>query len=126
MPQLAKDCIDSWHRHMPDWEYKLWNEDNFEVDAVPYVREAYLARKYAFVSDYVRLYALEKEGGVYLDVDFTIFKPFDALLCHKAFAGFEGSKYQPVMMGVCASEAHGEWVSEMLNAYSDRHFTLPD
>ena len=65
MPQLAKDCIASWHKYMPDWEYKLWNEDNFDVDSVPYVKEAYEARKFAFVSDYVRLYALYTDGGLY-------------------------------------------------------------
>ena len=57
MPQLALDCIASWHKYMPDWEYKLWNEDNFDINAVPYVKEAYEAKKYAFVSDYVRLYS---------------------------------------------------------------------
>lgn len=126
MPQQAKDCIASWHKYMPDWEYKLWNEDNFDVTSLPYVKEAYEAKKFAFVSDYVRLWALYNEGGLYLDVDFEVFKPFDELLVHKAFAGFEGSKHQPVMMGVCASEPHGEWVTEMLNAYQDRHFVLPN
>lgn len=126
MPQLAKDCIASWHEHMPDWEYKLWNEDNFDVSMTAYTREAYENRKYAFVSDFVRLYILEREGGVYMDVDFMVYKPFDELLCYKAFAGFEGSKHQPVMMGVCGSEAHGDWVSEMLDAYHDRHFVRTD
>lgn len=124
MPQLAKDCIAGWHKLMPDWEYKLWDEEAFDIDAVPYTREAYQAGKYAFVSDYVRLVALEREGGVYMDVDFEVYKPFDDLLFHHAFAGFEGSKHQPVMMGVCASEPHGEWVNQMLEAYKDRHFIL--
>lgn len=126
MPDLAQKCIATWHEHMPDWEYKLWNEDNFDLQSIPYTREAYEAKKYAFVSDYVRLWALYNEGGLYLDVDFEVFKPFDDLLDRKAFAGFEGSKHQPVMMGVCASEPHVEWVTEMLNAYQDRHFILPD
>lgn len=126
MPQLAKDCIASWHRHMPDWEYCFWNEDNFDVNGIPYTAEAYETGKFAFVSDYVRLYALEHEGGVYLDVDFEVYRPFDDLLCYHAFAGVEGSKHQPVMMGVCASEPHGEWVTEMLQAYQNRHFVNPD
>lgn len=124
MPQLTKDCIASWHRYMPDWEYKLWNEDAFDVASTAYTREAYQEGKYAFVSDYVRLVALEREGGVYLDVDFEVYKPFDDLLGYHAFAGFEGSKRQPVMMGVCASEAHGEWVKQMLEAYKDRRFIV--
>ena len=126
MPQLAKNCIATWRKHMPDWEYKLWNEDNFDISSTLYTKEAYTVGKYAFVSDYVRLYALKQEGGVYLDVDFEVYKPFDDLLYHRAFAGFEGSKHQPVMMGVCASEANGEWVSEMLNAYQGRHFLKSD
>lgn len=125
-PELAQKCLASWHKTMPDWQFKLWNEDNFNVNIHPYTKEAYEAGKFAFVSDYVRLFALEQEGGVYLDVDFEVYKPFDDLLSFRAFAGFEGSKYHPVMMGVCGSEAHGEWISEMLRAYNDRHFLLPD
>jgi len=111
---------------MPDWEYKLWNEDNFDVYCNDYCREAYEARKFAFVSDYVRLWALEREGGLYMDVDFEVFKSFEPLLVHSAFAGFEGSKRNPVMMGVCASQPHGEWITEMLDSYNDRHFILTD
>ena len=70
MPELALKCIESWHRYMPDYEYKLWNEDNFEVGSFIYTKEAYQARKFAFVSDVVRLKALAEEGGIYLDVDF--------------------------------------------------------
>lgn len=126
MPELAQKCIVSWHKLMPDWEFKLWNEDNFDINSVPYTMEAYESMKYAFVSDYVRLWALYHEGGLYLDVDFEVFKPFDDLLDYKAFAGFEGSKHLPVMMGVCASEPHGDWVAEMLNAYDGRHFINSD
>ena len=122
MPQLAKDCIATWHKYMPDWEYKLWYEDNFDVDICIYSSEAYKAGKFAFVSDYTRLWALKHEGGVYLDVDFEVYKPFDDLLHLKAFACIEGSKRNPVMMGVCASEANSEWVTEMMEAYHNRHF----
>lgn len=124
LPQLAIDCMASWHRYMPDWEYKLWNEENFDVESNVYTNEAYALGKYAFVSDYVRLWALEREGGLYLDVDFEVYKPFDDLLDYHAFAGVEGSKHQPVMMGVCASEPHGEWVGEMLQAYQNRRFVV--
>lgn len=126
MPQLALDCIASWHKFMPDWEYKLWNEDNFDINVVPYVKEAYEAKKYAFVSDYVRLYALYNEGGVYFDVDFEVYKSFDNLLHWEAFAGFEGSKYSPLMMGVIASKPYGLWVKEQLDHYQERHFMNED
>lgn len=126
MPQLAKDCIASWHKYMPDWEYVLWNEDNFDVNSVPYTKEAYETKKYAFVSDYVRLWALERVGGIYLDTDVEVFKAFEDLLDNKAFAGFEGSKHLPVGTCVMATEANGEWVSEMLKAYLERHFLKED
>ena len=126
MPQLAKDCIASWHKYMPDWEYKLWNEDNFDVGSTPYTEEAHAAGKFAFVSDYVRLWALEREGGMYLDTDVTVFKSFEPLLGRHAFAGFEGSKHLPIGTCVMASEPHGVWVSEMLEAYRERHFFFPD
>ena len=126
MPEQAKQCIASWHKFMPDWEYKLWNEDNFDVEVNAYAKEAYEARKFAFVSDYVRLWALEREGGLYLDTDVEVFKSFEDLLELKAFAGFEGSKHLPVGTCVMASEAHGEWVVEQLEAYRDRHFLTPD
>ena len=124
MPELALKCIDSWHKFMPDYEYILWNEDSFDISSLPYTREAYEARRYAFVSDVVRLKALSEKGGIYLDVDFRVYKPFDDLLHHTAFAGFEGSKHSPVMMGVIASEAGGEWINEQLAAYRGRHFII--
>ena len=124
MPDLAQRCIASWHHCMPDYEFKLWDEHNFDVDSVAYTKEAYAEKKYAFVSDYVRLKALKEEGGLYFDVDFFVYKAFDPLLEYRAFAGFEGSKTNPVMMGVIASEPDGEWVSEQLKLYENRHFLV--
>lgn len=124
LPDLALKCIESWHQYMPDYGYTLWNEDSFDVESMPYTREAYEAGKFAFVSDVVRLKALQDIGGIYLDVDFEVFKSFDRLLSYKAFAGFEGSKHNPVMMGVIASEPYGEWVTEQLENYQGRHFLV--
>ena len=126
MPDLAIKCIESWHNHMPDYEYKLWNEDNFDVNSVPYVKEAYEARKYAFVTDYVRLYALYTEGGVYMDTDVEVLKPYDDLLGLSGFTGYEGSKYLPPVTGTMASEAGNLWVKEQLDAYDGIHFLLED
>lgn len=126
MPEQAQRCIASWHEHMPDYEFRHWNEDNFDLGMNAYAKEAYEARKFAFVSDFVRLWALEREGGIYLDTDVEVFKPFNDLLGYHAFAGFEGSKHRPVGTCVMASEAHGAWVSEQLEAYRDRHFVKAD
>lgn len=128
MPKLAEECIASWRKHMPDWEYRRWDEANFDIASAPlYVRQAYEAKKFAFVSDYVRLWALEQYGGLYMDVDFKVYRPFDELMDkYAAFAGYEGSKRQPVMMGVIASEPHGAWVSDMLSTYQFREFIKDD
>lgn len=125
---LAEQCLASWHQHMPDWQIMRWNESNFDIAVAPlYVRQAYEARKFAFVSDYVRLWALEQYGGLYMDVDFMVYRPFDDLMNrYPAFAGYEGSKRQPVMQGVLASEPHGAWVKDMLSTYKTRSFIKPD
>lgn len=126
MPELAQRCIDSWHRFMPDWEYRLWNEDSFDVRSHPYTKEAYEAGMFAFVSDYVRLWALATEGGVYLDTDVEVFRSFDTILAYQAFAGFEGSKHLPLGTCVMASEASGKWIQEMLGYYAGRRFVQED
>ena len=126
MPELALNCIESWHKYLPDYEYKLWNEDNFDIDSNQYVKEAYKAKKYAFVTDYVRLFALYTEGGIYMDTDVEVLKSYDALLELRAFTGYEGSKFHPPVTGTMASEAGGEWVKEQLDSYRDASFILPD
>ena len=126
MPEDVLRCIDSWHTFMPDWEYVLWNEDNFDISLYPYAQEAYEAKKYAFVSDVARLYALKHRGGVYLDTDVLVYKAFDPLLKYNAFAGFEGSKRCPVGTCVIGSEADGEWVCKQLDDYEKRRFVRPD
>lgn len=128
LPELAEKCIASWKKHMPEWEYMRWDETNFNIATAPlYVRQAYESRKYAFVSDYVRLWALEQFGGLYMDVDFLVHRSFDDLLTHyAAFAGVEGCKRQPVMMGVIASEPHGAWIKDMLRTYDTRTFIKED
>ena len=141
MPELVDRCIASWHTHMPDWEFKAWTEASLSQTLSPreggedcwlehmprYVQEAYAAKKYAFVSDYVRLWALEREGGLYMDVDFEVYRPFDEPMeQYDAFAGYEGSKHTPVMMGVLAAKAHHPWIQGMLQTYADRAFVLAD
>ena len=126
MPELALKCIKSWHRLMPDYEYKLWNEDNFDIHINPYVEEAYQAGKYAFVTDFVRLYALYTEGGIYMDTDVEVLKPYDDLLDLPGFTGYEGSKYLPPVTGTMASAPGNTWVKEQLDAYDGAHFILED
>ena len=126
MPELALKCIESWHRYLPDYTMKLWNEDSFDINTVTYVKEAYEARKYAFVTDYIRLYALYHEGGIYMDTDVEVLKPLDDLLDLPAFSGYESNKFTNFPTGLMASAAGGVWVKEQLDYYTDRHFILPD
>lgn len=122
----AKRCIETWHKFMPDYEFKHWTADNFDVNSIPYVKEAMVAKKFAFAADYVRLFTLYTEGGIYLDCDIEVFKPFDDILHYKAFVGFEGSKHTPVMGAMMASEAGGVWVKEQLDEYNGLHFLKAD
>lgn len=124
MPELAQKCIASWEKYLPEYEIKEWNEDNFNLDLYPYVREAYDNRKFAFVTDVVRLYALYVEGGVYMDTDVEVLKPLDRFLSHPAFSGFEDDIH--ISTGIMASEKNGMWAKWQLDYYVDKHFVKED
>ena len=93
--RLIKRCIESWRKYFPETENEFieWNESNFDVNHNLYTRQAYEAEKYAFVSDYVRFWALEKFGGIYFDTDVEVIKPFGDILEDEGFAGFETKQY---------------------------------
>lgn len=127
LSSLAEQCLASWQVHMPDWQYMRWDESNFDIAAAPlYVRQAYEAKKYAFVSDYVRLWALEKYGGVYMDTDVEVIKSFNPLLSDAAFIGFEESNVHLSGTCVMGCEPHCRWVQDMLALYNDISFVKPD
>jgi hypothetical protein len=89
LPDLAVRCIESWRKFLPDYEVKEWNEENFDVNAITYTREAYAEKKYAFVSDYARFWILYNYGGLYFDTDVEIIKPLDEIVNRGAFMGCE-------------------------------------
>ena len=91
LPEDAKKCIASWKKYLPNYEIKEWNESNFDANCCPYVKEAYEAQKYAFVSDYVRFYVLYQEGGLYFDTDVEVIKNMDSIIVAGNFMGFEKS-----------------------------------
>lgn len=105
LPSLALKCIASWKKYLPDYEIKEWNEDNFDVNIIPYTQEAYAAGKYAFVSDYARFWILYKYGGIYFDTDVEMIRPIDDII---AAGGFMGSETDPNSMQInflhCDSE----------------------
>lgn len=124
MPDLAIKCIASWKEYLPEYKMILWNEDSFDINSVPYVKEAYEAKKYAFVTDYVRLYALYNMGGIYMDTDVEVLKPLDCFLHLPAFSGFEDINAIPT--GIMASEKEGAWVKIQLDHYKDKRFIRPN
>ena len=124
LPLLAQKCIASWKKFCPDYAIKCWDESNFELSLFPYAREAYEHRKFAFVTDVVRLYALYYEGGIYMDTDVEVLKSLDPFLRHHAFSGFEDDKNIPT--GIMASEKGGVWAKENLDYYAGRHFVTPE
>lgn len=99
MSPLIQECIKSWHRYLPEWEFILWNEENSPLDH-PFVKKALKEKKYAFVADYVRSYALYNYGGVYLDTDMELIKDISPLLKNNFFAAYEDSDREKVSCGV--------------------------
>ena len=125
LPLLAKKCIASWKKYMPDCEIIEWNEDNFDVNMIQYTREAYEKGKYAFVSDFARFYILYNYGGIYLDVDVELIKPLDNILSKKVVLGFESvGKVAPGL--ICASEPGVEFLKDMINIYKELYFINND
>lgn len=89
LPTEVEECIKSWKKHMPDWTIKHWGMEEFDVQSVPFVAEAVAARKWAFAADYIRVYALYNEGGVYLDSDVLVRKNMGFVLQNRAFSAVE-------------------------------------
>lgn len=151
-PSKIKKCIDSWKRIMPDYEIKVWDTTNFDIEAAPlYVKEAISKRKWAFAADYIRMYALYHEGGIYLDSDVLVKKPFDNFLNHSFFSSLE---YHPIQIekdnsllmideygnriregfvsgiqiqaAVMGAEKNSKFVKDVIDWYADKSFIKAD
>ena len=119
-PDDIQRCIESWNEKLPEYQIKLWDKNNFDCSRWRYAEQALQRKKYAFVSDIVRLYALYTEGGMYLDSDIEVIKSFDDLLGNRAFSGIEsGGRVAAWLM---ASEAGNPLFKELLEYYDDRSF----
>lgn len=125
-PKLAEKCIRSWKKKCPNYEIIEWNEDNFDISACPlYVWQAYEVKKWAFVTDYVRLKVVYDHGGIYLDTDVELLKNLDCLLDYKAYFGFEDGIHIATGLGFGA-EKGTPILQELMNDYQDIPFFLPD
>ncbi|MGJ9459045.1 glycosyltransferase family 32 protein [Oceanobacillus sp. CF4.6] len=121
---LIKRFIESWEVKLPDYEIIEWNERNFNLDDNKYAKEAYTAKKYAFVSDYVRVHALYHHGGIYLDTDVEVFKSFDDLLHLDSFWGFEQEDY--IATSTIGAAKGNKIVKTFLDSYRDARFINDD
>lgn len=125
-PKLAKKCFRSWKKYCPGYEIIEWNEGNYDLSAAPlYVRQAYEAKKWAFVTDYVRLQAVYEQGGIYLDTDVELRNSLDPLLINRAYFGFEDGMYVNTGVGFGAEQGH-PILWEMMEDYRDIPFICED
>ncbi len=146
LPEEALACIDSWKKFFPDYEIKRWDESNFDLNSCDYIKEAYQAKKWAFVSDYARFKILYENGGLYFDTDVEVLKPMDSIIAKGSFMGCEAGPATSVPvsssdigaevasglglganagLGLGANAGLGLY-KEILNYYESQHFLLED
>lgn len=129
-PELVHRCIASWKRHLPDYEIKEWGNDSLADVKVKYVHEAFKMKKWAFVSDYLRLYALHKFGGFYFDTDLEVTASLDRFRSHRYITGFEdfngnATEGYPIT-ALMGAEKENKLIGKMLQEYDSEPFILPD
>lgn len=123
-PDIVTKCIKSWKRYLAEYEIIEWNEDNFDINTNEFVKQAYEAGKFAFVSDYVRVHALYNYGGVYLDTDVEVLQPLDKFLSHESFWGFEEKNY--IATSTIGAAKGNSLIRKMLDSYIGKKFLSED
>lgn len=133
MPQVVKDCMESWKRVLPEYELRLWDMNAIkDIDSV-FLKEALAVKKWAYAADYVRLYALYHEGGIYLDTDVMVYKAFDDLLINKVFIGKEDAlqilpmecRWGQYLSSHCmGAEPRSEFIKDCMRYFESRHFVI--
>ena len=121
-PKNIQRCMKTWTKHLQDYQIIEWNEDNFDIHENKYVEQAYQAKKWAFVSDYIRAKAVYEMGGIYMDTDVLVLDNLHDLLNNRAFVGFE-NKENPFTAVFGAEKGH-PLIKDMLSYYDDRDFTF--
>lgn len=124
-PKKNRECINSWKKFLPEYEFIKWDFSRFPLQQSDWVREAFENKKYAFAADYIRLFALYNEGGIYLDTDVEVKKSYNDLLDRPYFMGCESTPniIEAATIGV---EPHSVWLKNILKHYEDRHFVHLD
>lgn len=134
LPELARKCIASWRKYLPEYEIKEWNESSFDVNIISYTAEAYQAKKYAFVSDYARFWILYRYGGLYFDTDVEIIRPMQEIIDRGPFMGCECETQKGAMpdeMDIAPGLGLGVYpglglYKEILDLYATLHFFNAD
>lgn len=123
-PEIVRKCISSWKENLIGYEIKEWNEDSFDINSNNFVKQAYENKKYAFVSDYVRVFALYNYGGIYLDTDVEVIQNFNNYLDKESFWGFEVGDY--VATSTIGASKGNKLIKEFLDSYYDKEFLNED
>ena len=119
-PEKIQKCIESWKIHLSDYQIIEWNEDNFDYNLLTYTKDAYNAKKYAFVSDVARVKALYEMGVIYLDTDVMVYQNFDSILKHNCVLGFEMSNYIATSFMACVPKHY--LMKDFYKLYLDLQF----
>lgn len=120
--KLIQECIATWKKKLPNYQIIEWNEDNFDIHENSYIEQAYTAKKWAFVSDYIRAKAIYTQGGIYLDTDVRVLDRLDPLLNDKAFIGFENDEY--LSAAIFGAEKGHPLMKDILDYYDQKNFTF--
>lgn len=126
IPDELKKCMKSWKVKLPDYKFMLWNFDRFPKEKSQWVKEAFIAKKYAFAADYIRLYALYNYGGIYMDMDVEVLKSFNPLLKLNTMLCHENSNDGRLEVATFGVEKHSPWVKKCLEYYNNRSFVKSD
>lgn len=121
VPKRLQHYMSTWKKFLPDYEFIFWDRSRFDIDSVPWVREAYDAKMYAFAADYIRFYAVYTMGGIYMDMDVEVKRPFGSLLERPYLLGEEYTDHPEA--GIFGAEPHSDLIKWCMEFYQGRHFT---
>jgi len=122
IPDILQKYMNSWKEKLQGYEFMLWNLKRFDINSSIWVKQAFEAKKYAFAADFIRLYAVYNYGGIYLDMDIELIKPFDDLLDSCIMMGYEDNKTKCIEAGCFGAEKYSPIIKKCLDYYSDRKF----
>ncbi len=123
-PKLIEQCMATWKTKLPDYEFMLWDTNKFDINSTLWTQQSFESKKYAFAADYIRLHAVYKYGGIYLDTDVEIVKNFDDLLHLPYFVGLEQNNI--IEAAAFGAEKGADWLADCMRYYDDRPFIKED